>query len=150
MRLSDAVKDDESAKESLLAVQDRLLRSLGQERKTVSELVEEYGSLNDAIRTLSAQELSRERIDIGQGVFAAAQSAVRAMSDGFFTSNSLVSVGGRNYNQATMDHLASLGLIRSSSYGSGGGSLYLGDLSSIEGIISAYEFLDEIIQEINI
>lgn len=68
--LSEAVKTDESAKEDLLSTQDDLIKKLGLEKGRIEELVEEYGSLTEAIKAAAIESLQASERDLRGGLNA--------------------------------------------------------------------------------
>lgn len=58
MDLSDAVKTDNSAKETLISTQNELLSKLGLEGQSIDDLIDKYGSLTEAIQNYSLEQLT--------------------------------------------------------------------------------------------
>lgn len=52
---------DKSKKEDLIKITDNLLEKLGHEKTTIQELVEEYGSLDNAIQNITYENLKEKR-----------------------------------------------------------------------------------------
>lgn len=147
LSLSEAIKTDSSSKEELMTVQDELIKKLGAEGENVDSLISKYGSLDEAIKNLTLQELGEKENDLLAGV-KAAEDELKDIGAGYehwysITDRNLLSSGGDDAVKA-YDVLNKAGIISDGSYGTGGGSLVLtGDDSTIEGILENYQKLQE-------
>ena len=63
--LADAVDAGTAAKEDMLAAQDDIIKALGLEGQSVDELIDKYGDLNTAIKTITLEQLDT---DISQAI----------------------------------------------------------------------------------
>lgn len=147
LSLSEAVKTDSSSKEELMTVQDELIKKLGAEGESVDSLISKYGSLDEAIKNLTLQELGEKENDLLAGV-KAAEDELKDIGAGYehwysMTDRNLLSSAGDDAVKA-YDVLNKAGIISDGSYGTGGGSLVLtGDDSTIEGILENYQKLQD-------
>ena len=147
LSLSEAIKTDSSSKEELMTVQDELIKKLGAEGENVDSLISKYGSLDEAIKNLTLQELGEKENDLLAGV-KAAEDELKDIGAGYehwysITDRNLLSSGGDDAVKA-YDVLNKAGIISDGSYGTGGGALVLtGDDSTIEGILENYQKLQE-------
>ena len=147
LSLSEAVKTDSSSKEELMTVQDELIKKLGAEGESVDSLISKYGSLDEAIKNLTLQELGEKENDLLAGV-KAAEDELKDIGAGYehwysMTDRNLLSSAGDDAVKA-YDVLNKAGIISDGSYGTGGGLLVLtGDDSTIEGILENYQKLQD-------
>ena len=147
LSLSEAIKTDSSSKEELMTVQDELIKKLGAEGENVDSLISKYGSLDEAIKNLTLQELGEKENDLLAGV-KAAEDELKDIGAGYehwysITDRNLLSSGGDDAVKA-YDVLNKAGIISDGSYGTGGGALVLtDDDSTIEGILENYQKLQE-------
>ena len=147
LSLSEAVETDSSSKEELMTVQDELIKKLGAEGESVDSLISKYGSLDEAIKNLTLQELGEKENDLLAGV-KAAEDELKDIGAGYehwysMTDRNLLSSAGDDAVKA-YDVLNKAGIISDGSYGTGGGSLVLiGDDSTIEGILENYQKLQD-------
>ena len=138
IKLSDAVKTDSGAKEELLFTQEELLRKLNLEGETVDTLVEKYGSLSEAIKQVSLDNLKEQQIDLIANVDATTTDLLKS-ADKYF-GKSIVAMG-KDAGKA-WQVLEDAGIISSGTHTSRGGEWFLqGDNKTIEGAIQNYETL---------
>ena len=138
IKLSDAVKTDSGAKEELLSTQEELLRKLNLEGETVDTLVEKYGSLSEAIKQVSIDNLKEQQIDLIANVDATTTDLLKS-ADKYF-GKSIVAMG-KDAGKA-WQVLEDAGIISSGTHTSRGGEWFLqGDNKTIEGAIQNYETL---------
>ncbi len=143
IQLSEAVKIDSSAKESLLTTQGELLKKLGLEGEEVDNLIKKYGSLSNAIKQASIDSLLSARIDLVAGVNVAKEELLEAGNKGFWSGNNIINASGDDAVKAFQE-LEKAGIVDKGSYGSGGGALVLtGDDTTTEGILGNYEKLEK-------
>lgn len=76
--LADAVDAGTAAKEDMLAAQDDIIKALGLEGKSVDELIEKYGDLQTAIKTITLEQLDT---DISQAIKGAKTAKKDSISD---------------------------------------------------------------------
>lgn len=154
--LSEAVKTDNSAKESLLSTQSELIDKLGIEKDKVQELVKEYGNLSDAIKAASVEKLQEAETNIRGGLNALKEELLDAADPHGPASKSINHIittwesDAKEINQKGLQALVNAGYISSGSYSSKGMELWLPsdgdyDLSTIDGIINAYTRLQEML-----
>ena len=138
IKLSDAVKTDSGAKEELLSTQEELLRKLNLEGETIDTLVEKYGSLSEAIKQVSVDNLKEQQIDLIANVDATTTDLLKS-ADKYF-GKSIVAMG-KDAGKA-WQVLEDAGIISSGTHTSRGGEWFLqGDNKTIEGAIQNYETL---------
>lgn len=153
LRLAEAVKTDESAKESLLETQDELLKKLGYEGDKIQELVDKYGSLDAAIKNVSISALQESERDLRAGVNANEDSLLDAAKPSGVAKkglNHIITTWSRKEKETNLNALNALvdaGYISSGSFTGGGMELWLTDmdLTTAEGIIEAHERLGKMI-----
>ena len=138
IKLSDAVKTDSGAKEELLSTQEELLRKLNLEGETIDTLVEKYGSLSEAIKQVSIDNLKEQQIDLITNADATTTDLLKS-ADKYF-GKSIVAMG-KDAGKA-WQVLEDAGIISSGTHTSRGGEWFLqGDNKTIEGAIQNYETL---------
>ena len=138
IKLSDAVKTDSGAKEELLSTQEELLRKLNLEGETIDTLVEKYGSLSEAIKQVSIDNLKEQQIDLIANVDATTTDLLKS-ADKYF-GKSIVAMG-KDAGKA-WQVLEDSGIISSGTHTSRGGEWFLqGNNKTIEGAIQNYETL---------
>lgn len=143
LELSEAVKTDESAKESLLSTQEELLKKLNLEGESVDNLIDKYGSLSEAIRQTTLDTLKQAQIDLIAGLDTAREELLDAGEKGFFANKNSIYATGDDAIKA-FEVLEEAGVITKASYGSGGGGIALtGDDETPEGILENYQKLDD-------
>lgn len=151
LKLSKAVKTDDSVKDELLSTQDKLLEKLGLEGETIDKLVKKYGSLSEAIRQTSIDSLRKSEIDLLAGVDAARKELedIGKGYEHFYSAidrNILSSTGeeaGKAYNV-----LEKAGVISAESHTDQGGAIVLTGDDTAEGIIQNYKKLEEALEEL--
>lgn len=153
--LSEAVKTDESAKESLLSVENELIDKLGLEQYQIDKLVAKYGNLSDAIKQASIEQLKLSERDLHGGVNAYEDELIDAAKAHTLANKSMNHIiiswaknkDNTETNQAGLKALVDAGYISSGSYSSLGAEFWLPtdgfDLSTVDGIIAAYERLGD-------
>lgn len=145
IQLSEAVKTDSDAKESLMETQTELLRKLGLEGENIDELIKKYGSLSDAVNRLSIDSLKQSQIDLIAGVDAATEELMDAAEDGFWNNRNIISAMGDDAVKSFQE-LEKAGIIDSNSYGSGGGQLVLIGEDTVEGALQNFDTLEKALQ----
>lgn len=138
IKLSDAVKTDSGVKEELLSTQEELLRKLNLEGETIDTLVEKYGSLSEAIKQVSVDNLKEQQIDLIANVDATTTDLLKS-ADKYF-GKSIVAMG-KDAGKA-WQVLEDARIISSGTHTSRGGEWFLqGNNKTIEGAIQNYETL---------
>lgn len=156
LELSDAVKTDSSAKEQLLSTQDELIEKLGIEKSAVEDLIEQYGSLNNAIMKIAVSRLQDAERDLRGGLNAYEEDLLDAAKPYGISQKSINHIitswspDDVEINRTALDALADAGYISSGSYGSRGGEFYLPgegeyDLTTVNGIINAHDRLGKML-----
>lgn len=150
LTLSEAVQTDKSSKEELMTVQEELIKKLGIEGESIDTLISKYGSLDEAIKQLTLDELGNMENDLIAGV-KATEEELKSIGKDYehwhsLTNRNLLSSSGDDAVRA-YEVLEDAGLISSGSYGTGGGSIVLtGDDSNIEGILENYQKLQDVMK----
>ena len=165
--LSEAIKTDSSAKESLIKTQDELIEKLGLEQYELDKLIEKYDGLSNAVLKASVDKLKASEIDISEGVKAREYDLINStsMSDTAFvdlrgigyysggnllpTENDYVKMEKAHADaQAAFDALQKAGLLASGSNQNANGDFRLNfdfDLDSVEGVVDAHEKLRQML-----
>lgn len=147
LTLSNAVQTDRSSKEDLMTVQEELIKKLGIEGETIDSLIAKYGSLDEAIKQVTFDELGNMENDLVAGVKVAEDELKEIGKDyeHFYslTNRNILSSSGKDAVRA-YTVLNEAGIIDKGSYGTGGGSIVLtGDDSTVEGILENYQKLQD-------
>lgn len=155
INLNEAVDNGTASKEDLTSKTNALLEALGLEGIAVSELIDKYGSLDNAINTLSLDALKEAHSGLVGGINEYEKDLKKAASGSwgknrFVVSSDLIGkIGMSEYNDILSVLSNSRGLKRSTvvSHTGGGGIReknffeLMGDTSSIEGIKQNYKTL---------
>lgn len=176
LSLSEAVKTDDSAKESLLSTQDQLIDKLGIEKERIQELTEEYGSLTDAIKAATIERLKEAERDIRGGGNAyedklleagKADWGIDSISISGSKMNGMFSTSDETRREQTVMYkalkaLEDAGFISSGSYSSytdddgskysQGFAFFAGldeDLETVEGVLDTYEQLGKMLDTVS-
>lgn len=154
--LTEAVKSDASAKESLIATEDALIEKLGLEQYEVNKLKENYSSLSRAIQETSLAELERQGLDISAGKNARKDELLEAAKEYGLANKSMNNIivnwtkESAEANHAALNALVEAGYITSSMYSSLGAGLSLPmdgfELDKVYGIIAAHERLGDMLR----
>ena len=141
--LSEAVKTDKSAKDDLISTQEEIIKKLGLEGKSIDELIEKYGSLDNAIRQASLEQLGEAENELIAGVQAAKEELLEVGKDNWLGGGNTVSAVGNDAVKA-WKVLDEAGIISSNEHTSIGGAWKLnGDTKTIEGILENYQKLQD-------
>lgn len=154
LELSEAVKTDEGAKEQLLSTQDELIEKLGLEQGEIDKLIQKYGSLSNAIREASIEQLKESERDIRGGLNTYKDELIDAASGYSIADKSMNHIIGTwddkddaedALNERAMDKLEEAGFISSGSHGTSGFEWFLPEdgyeLDTVEGIRASHERL---------
>ena len=147
IQLSEAVKTDSASKEDLMSVQEDLIKKLGIEGQSVDDLIAKYGSLDNALKNITLEELGEKENDLIAGV-KAAEEELKDIGKDYehwysLTDRNLLSSGGDDAVKA-YKVLEKANLISKGSYGTGGGAFVLtGDDETVEGILENYQKLED-------
>ena len=147
IQLSEAVKTDSASKEDLMSVQEDLIKKLGIEGQSVDDLIAKYGSLDNALKNITLEELGEKENDLIAGV-KAAEEELKDIGKDYehwysLTDRNLLSFGGDDAVKA-YKVLEKANLISKGSYGTGGGAFVLtGDDETVEGILENYQKLED-------
>lgn len=143
LSLSEAVKTDKSAKDELISTQEEIIKKLGLEGKSVDELIEKYGSLDNAIRQASLDQLGEAENELIAGVQAAKEELLEAGKGNWFGGGNTISAVGNDAVKA-WKVLEEAGVIDSNEHTNIGGSWKLeGDTKTVEGILENYQKLQD-------
>jgi len=158
--LNDAVDNGTASKEDLTAKTNDLLEALGLEGIAVSELVDKYGSLDNAINTLSLDALKQAHGDLVGSIKAYEETLLKTGKNSFTSSNAFSlfdnTAGTPQKNsseyQKLLDIFKKYNNIETqviNKNGSNVGWLFnlQGDTDTIEGIVKNYETLESIQQD---
>ena len=145
IQLSEAVKTDSDAKEDLMSTQTELLKKLGLEGEGIDTLIEKYGSLSNAINSVSIDSLKNARIDLLAGVNATKEDLLDVARDNFWGTKNIISASGDDAVKA-FEELERAGVISSGSYGSNGGSLVLIGDNTVEGALENFHRLEKAVE----
>lgn len=137
------------SKNELESATSSLLSALGLEQSEIEELVGKYGDLNTAINEVTADSLKEKLSEMTAGYQASVDTLLDKTKDGMFSSFSMMDFYDDDQTEKFASVLEKAGLISSGSYGSKGGSIYLGDNSSIEGVIEMYQKLIDMRQALD-
>ncbi len=141
--LSEAVKTDKTAKDELISTQEEIIKKLGLEGKSVDELIEKYGSLDNAIRQTSLSKLGEAENELIAGVQAAKEELLEAGKDNWLGGGNTVSAIGKDAVKA-WQALDNAGIISGRDYTKIGGAWKPdGDNSTAEGILENYQKLQD-------
>lgn len=158
-----AYESNAGSKEALTESTSALLSALGFEESEIDSLVEKYGSLDDAINSVTLDALIQAASDAKTGFNAAYDNLQDAFGNGsdwganiakyfgFGDGNNLLSwvEDTEELNSKIGGLLKDAGLVSEDGYGSLGGTMLI-DTDSVDGIIESYEKLTqarELLQE---
>lgn len=158
-----AYESNAGSKEALTESTSALLSALGFEESEIDSLVEKYGSLDDAINSVTLDALIQAASDAKTGFNAAYDNLQDAFGNGsdwganiakyfgFGDGNNLLSwvEDTEELNSKIGGLLKDAGLVSEGGYGSLGGTMLI-DTDSVDGIIESYEKLTqarELLQE---
>ena len=144
-----AYKSNTGSKDALNSATDALLSALGLEESEIQRLVEEYGNLETAIDNVTMTTLEQKLTELTAGYQASVEKLMDTTKDGWFSSFSMLDFSINDNDSRFADRLKNKNLIDSGSYGSAGGSIYLGDNESLEGVIELYQKLLDMQQELS-
>lgn len=146
IKLSEAVKSDENAKEELLSVQENILDALELEASSIDDLIEKYGSLSNAIKQVSIDKLRESQIDLIAGIDVAKEELMTASDRGFWGNKNIINATGTESVKAFKE-LEKAGVITKSSYGTAGGAFVLvGDTTTVDGALENYHRLEKALE----
>ena len=138
---NSAYNSNTGSKEDLESATESLLSALGIEESKLEELIDKYGGLDAAIQNVTMDALKDKLSDLTSGYKAAQDELLKTTEDGWFTSFSLMDFSHNKDTIKFADTLKDAGFIDQGSYGSAGGSVYIGDNSTVEGVMEIYENL---------
>lgn len=148
--LTEAVKNDESAKASLIQTQDELIEKLNLEDEELDRLIQKYGSYEEALKRASVSDLRIAERDLQAGVNAQTEELLDAAKAGR-NNLSYIDATWKNkdaeLNKQALDALIDAGYVNRALTSANGFSWVNTefDLSSTDGVIRAYERLGEMI-----
>ena len=145
----NAYDGTDSSKQTLKSTSEELLTALGLERSEIEKLTEGYDGLSKKIDEITTDAIQSKLTELTAGYSAAQKTLLEKAEDGVFTSFGLLNFQHGDNGKVFADTLRDAGLISSSSYGSAGGAIYLGDNSTVEGTIALYQKLLDMRDELN-
>lgn len=135
---NSAYATNAGSKENLESATDSLLEALGLEQAELDKLIEKYGGLSEAINNATKDALKNNLTELTAGYQAASETLLDTTKDGWFESFSMLNFNHGDGGQVFADVLKDAGLIDAGSYGSVGGSIYLGENETVEGLIEMF------------
>lgn len=139
-----AYQDGVGSKDDLTSATDSLLEALGYEKGAVSDLIEEYGTLEAAIDGVTKKALEQKAASILEGYDAAKQAALSAAEDsmGWF-SGSTITVKTNGDNKKFAELLQKAGYLGNGDLPLLSTSLYTGinNYGDIDTLVEGYEKL---------
>ncbi len=131
----------DSSKQTLKSTSEELLAALGLERSEIEKLTEDYDGLAKKIDEITTDTLQSKLTELTAGYSAAQKTLLNKAEDGVFSSFGMLNFQHGKNGRIFADTLRDAGVISAGSYGSAGGSIYLGDNSTIEGTLALYQKL---------
>lgn len=145
-----AYESNTGSKESLEAATDSLLSALGIEESQIQKLKEEYGGLDEAINQVTMDSLKDKLSELTSGYEAAIDELKDKTKDGIFDDFSTIKFSKKNgaYKEdAYVKALEKAGFKTTDDFSYNGGyrgtTIDIGDTSTLEGIMKAYEKLKD-------
>lgn len=145
-----AYESNTGSKESLEAATDSLLSALGIEESQIQKLKEEYGELDEAINQVTMDSLKDKLSELTSGYEAAIDKLKDKTKDGFFDDYSQIKFSKENGAYKTDAYVKALekaGFKTTDDFTYNGGyrgtTIDIGDTSTLEGIMKAYEKLKD-------
>lgn len=138
------------SKEALESATESLLEALGLEQSEIDELIGKYGDLDSAIDKVTIESLRKDLADLTAGYEAAVDTLLDKTTDGFFDMDTFNKVSFRKANGAfqtdpVAEALKAAGFSYTDEYSYNGGYtgsyINLGDTSTLEGALAAYDNL---------
>lgn len=145
-----AYESNTGSKESLEAATDSLLSALGIEESQIQKLKEEYGGLDEAINQVTMDSLKDKLSELTSGYEAAIDELKDKTKDGILKDFDTINFSKQNgaYKEdAYVKALEKAGFKTSDNFSYFGGyqgtTIDIGDTSTLEGIMKAYEKLKD-------
>lgn len=145
-----AYESNTGSKESLEAATDSLLSALGIEESQIQKLKEEYGGLDEAINQVTMDSLKDKLSELTSGYEAAIDELKDKTKDGILKDFGTINFSKQNgaYKEdAYVKALEKAGFKTSDNFSYFGGyqgtTIDIGDTSTLEGIMKAYEKLKD-------
>lgn len=145
-----AYESNTGSKESLEAATDSLLSALGIEESQIQKLKEEYGGLDEAINQVTMDSLKDKLSELTSGYEAAIDELKDKTKDGILKDFGTINFNKQNgaYKEdAYVKALEKAGFKTSDNFSYFGGyqgtTIDIGDTSTLEGIMKAYEKLKD-------
>ena len=153
IKLSEAVKTDESVKDDLTATQQDLIEKLKIEQDELDTLIKKYGDLDTAIKQASLSDLQTAEIDLRGGVNIEEAELLSSATPEWWNSDVsmqkfhiLWTPDEKEVSKQALNALSNLGYLdKDSHYDDFGADLTMKnmDLSTAEGVIDAYKRLGD-------
>lgn len=135
-----------ASNDEIIAAREEIADKLGMERGEVEKLTREYGRFEEQIQKLTKAELERQRVTL-QGAMNAAKESLTSNGYEAASARRTINYGKEDAdsNSRAISSLQDRGFISRSSTGSQGSILNydLGDLSSYEGVLDAFDRLHQ-------
>lgn len=154
LELAETVKNNSDATDNYLAAKNDLLDALSLEQSALDKLIEQYGTLDDAIRQASIVKLKEQALDLAAGVTAARDALLDAGKSDWTGANINAVDIAWNHNNDTADH-AALGAIKRAGVNYDLSNInrlsLIGegyDLATTEGVIKSYERLRDVLSAV--
>ena len=145
-----AYESNTGSKESLEAATDSLLSALGIEESQIQKLKEEYGGLDEAINQVTMDSLKDKLSELTSGYEAAIDELKDKTKDGVLKDFGTINFSKQNADykeDAYVKALEKAGFKASDNFSYFGGyqgtTIDIGDTSTLEGIMKAYEKLKD-------
>ncbi len=145
-----AYESNTGSKESLEAATDSLLSALGIEESQIQKLKEEYGGFDEAINQVTMDSLKDKLSELTSGYEVAIDELKDKTKDGIFDDFSTIKFSKKNgaYKEdAYVKALEKAGFKTTDDFSYNGGyrgtTIDIGDTSTLEGIMKAYEKLKD-------
>lgn len=138
------------SKEALESATESLLEALGLEQSEIDELIGKYGDLDSAIDKVTIESLQKDLADLTAGYEAAVETLLGKTTDGFLDMDTFNKISFRKSNGAyqkdpVAEALKAAGFNYTDEYSYNGGYtgsyISLGDTSTLEGALAAYDNL---------
>lgn len=151
--LSEAVKTDDSIKESLIKTEDELKDKLDLEGESLDRLIDKYITLDEAIKKAATSKLREQLRDIYGGINAAEEELINAAKPEGISQKGLNHIIATwsseeiTENQKALKALVKEGFITDGMFGSQGFEFWFNDmdLSSATGVAEAHERIGQMI-----
>jgi hypothetical protein len=137
--LSEEVKTNSSVKDELISTQTELLNKLGLEGQSIDLLIDKYGSLSEAIKQASINQLKDSELDLTAQVNTTRKDLLDTGKIGFFDENqNEILFSSKKHLNEILDVLHKIGLETKIGENVGTGYLTLTGDNSIKGVLKNF------------